>query len=100
MNNNPSFARIATNAHHFQLLRHLCTDVLCRSCPPHVHAVYQGHEALVAIADGAVVQGDLPRRALALVRQWCLDHRAELVQNWERAQALQPLRRIPGADND
>lgn len=68
--------------------------------PPHIHVEYQGHVALIAIADGSVVQGELPRRALALVRQWCLDHRAELEQNWANAQALKPLTRIPGADND
>ncbi|HUY03317.1 MAG TPA: DUF4160 domain-containing protein [Rhodocyclaceae bacterium] len=56
----------------------------------------------MAIADGTLIDGELPRRAPALVRQWCLDHRAELEQNWAyaHAQALQPLSRIPGADND
>jgi hypothetical protein len=68
--------------------------------PPHIHVEYQGHEALVAIADGAIIQGELPRRAQGLVQQWCLDHRAELEQNWANAQALRPLLRIPGADND
>ncbi len=68
--------------------------------PPHVHVEYQGQEALVAIEDGNIVKGALPRRAQALVRQWCIDHRDELMQNWDRAQALQPLSRIPGADND
>jgi hypothetical protein len=68
--------------------------------PPHIHVEYQGHEALVAIADGQVIEGGLPRRATTLVRQWCLDHRSELEQNWAKAQALQPLERIPGADND
>jgi hypothetical protein len=68
--------------------------------PPHVHVEYQGHEALISISDGSVVQGELPRRALALVKQWCLDHRAALEQNWANAQALKPLSRIPGADND
>jgi hypothetical protein len=37
--------------------------------PPHVHVEYQGHEALVAIKDGDIVNGNLPRRAHALVRQ-------------------------------
>ncbi|MEY2159311.1 MULTISPECIES: DUF4160 domain-containing protein [unclassified Rhodanobacter] len=55
---------------------------------------------MVAIEDGIIVQGELPKRALALVKQWCLDHHEELEQNWMRAQALQPLSRIPGADND
>ncbi len=68
--------------------------------PPHIHVEYQGHEALVAISDGSVLTGSLPRRASGLVQQWCLDHREELEQNWTRAQALLPLSRIPGADND
>ena len=68
--------------------------------PPHIHVEYQGHEALLAIEDGTLLEGELPRRAQAIVRQWCLDHNQELAQNWTRAQALQPLSRIPGADND
>jgi len=68
--------------------------------PPHIHVEYQGHEALVAIVNGELLQGELPKRALALVRQWCLDRRSELEQNWNNAQALIPLNRIPGADND
>ena len=68
--------------------------------PPHVHVAYQGWEALVAIMDGRILQGGLPRRAQALVRQWCLDHPLELEQNWMEAQALRSLARIPGADND
>lgn len=68
--------------------------------PPHVHVEYQGHEAWVSIEDGQLLQGRLPVRAQAIVRQWCLDRRDALAQNWTRAQALQPLARIPGADND
>lgn len=67
---------------------------------PHIHVEYQGHEAMVTIEEGALLEGELPRRAQVIVRQWCLDHHDELAQNWTRAQALQPLSRIPGADND
>lgn len=68
--------------------------------PPHIHAEYQGHEALIAIADGTLLDGGLPKRAHALVQQWCLEHADTLARNWRQAQALQPLSRIPGADND
>jgi hypothetical protein len=68
--------------------------------PAHIHVEYQGREAIVGIADGRLLDGDMPRRALALVRRWCIDHRGELEQNWARAQRLLPLTRIPGADND
>ena len=67
---------------------------------PHIHVEYQGQEALIDIGTGAVLAGGLPKRALTLVRQWWVDHVEELAQNWARAQALQPLMRIPGADND
>ncbi len=68
--------------------------------PPHVHVEYQGHEALVGIVDGQPIEGALPRRAQAIVSAWCLDHKQDLEDNWARAQALQPLSRIPGADHD
>ena len=68
--------------------------------PAHIHVEYQGAEALVAIATGKVIDGRLPKKAAKLVRDWCLDHQAELQENWQRAMALRPLQRIPGADND
>lgn len=68
--------------------------------PPHFHVEYQGHEAFVAIETGEVIDGRLPRKAAKLVKEWCEDHRGELEDNWRRAVALEPLQRIPGADND
>lgn len=68
--------------------------------PPHIHVEYQGHEAFVAIETGEIIDGRLPRKAAKLVKEWCGDHRADLAENWQRAVALQPLQRIPGADND
>jgi hypothetical protein len=68
--------------------------------PPHVHVEYQGHEALVALDDGRILAGSLPRKAQAIVGQWCIDRRAALEDNWQRAQALLPLERIAGADHD
>jgi hypothetical protein len=35
--------------------------------PPHFHALYAEHEALVDIRTLDVIRGSLPRRALALV---------------------------------
>ena len=36
--------------------------------PPHIHVECQGHEALVAIADGVLIAGELPKRAAAIVK--------------------------------
>lgn len=46
--------------------------------PPHIHVEYQGAEALVAIDTGDLIEGRLPKKAAKLIRNWCLDHQAEL----------------------
>ena len=58
--------------------------------PPHYHAVYGEHEAWIVIADGAVLHGSLPNRALRLVRSWHKLHQVELDAAWEKAKANQP----------
>jgi len=68
--------------------------------PPHIYVEYQGFEALVNIHSGDVTQGKLPNKAAAIVKDWCTTHRAELLENWERAQHFEPLERIRGADYD
>lgn len=68
--------------------------------PPHIHASYQGLEAFVAIENGEIVAGTLPKKAAKLVKQWTLDHHDELMANWHRGVALMPMEMISGADND
>jgi hypothetical protein len=58
--------------------------------PPHFHAWYAGHEVTVKIGDGAVT-GEMPKRALALIIEWLELHRAELRENWKRAEERLPL---------
>jgi Domain of unknown function (DUF4160) len=65
--------------------------------PPHFHAQYAEHHAVIAIDGGAVLVGDLPSRALKLVTEWVSLHRAELEAGWEQAkrgstpEAIEPL---------
>ena len=68
--------------------------------PPHIHVEYQGHEALMSIKDGEVIVGKLPNKARKIVQEWMQTHQHELLADWQRAVALEPLLRIPGADND
>ncbi len=68
--------------------------------PAHIHAEYQGFEALIAIDTGEVVQGNLPRKVAAILKEWCATHRDELRANWDRAHRFEPLERIQGADRD
>ncbi len=49
--------------------------------PPHFHAKYGGQEASIHIETG-VVEGYLPRRALALVQEWRELNQADLMFNW------------------
>jgi hypothetical protein len=66
--------------------------------PPHFHAIYGEHEAVIGIATGDVLEGVLPRRAARLVAEWWSNHQNELVENWDRARAGEPLNDIPGLD--
>lgn len=68
--------------------------------PPHIHVEYQGFEALVDIRTGVVKEGKLPRKAAAIVKEWSIRHRTELLSNWNKAQNFEPLERIRGADHD
>ena len=61
-------------------------------------AVYGEFEAVFAIETLAVLEGDLPRRARALVLEWAKDHREELGTDWESSRArraLTPISPLP-----
>jgi hypothetical protein len=61
---------------------------------PHFHARYGEWEASISITTLEMIAGDLPVRAIRLVRQWALLHRDELLSNWERAQRQEAVERI------
>jgi hypothetical protein len=48
--------------------------------PPHFHVIYGKHKALISIYDLAILEGDLPPKAVGLVMEWARMHRDELVQ--------------------
>lgn len=62
--------------------------------PPHFHALYAEHEALIDARDLRVLRGSLPRRAMALVLEWAADHRDELLEDWTLCSQLQPPKPI------
>jgi hypothetical protein len=53
--------------------------------PPHFHARYADSHAAVALDDLALIVGELPNRALRLVREWAALHHDELESNWRLA---------------
>ncbi len=66
--------------------------------PPHVHAVYQGLEAVFSVTEAEKTSGDFPGKQTRLVQAWIEIHREELLANWELCQngekpfQIEPLR--------
>jgi len=50
--------------------------------PPHFHVKYGEDRAVISINDLKLMEGKIPKRALALVLEWANEHRDELLKNW------------------
>ncbi len=61
--------------------------------PPHIHALYGEDMAAIDIQTGEVLEGLLPPKALAMVREWAAIHKDDLLQMWETQEfkSLSPL---------
>ena len=61
--------------------------------PPHIHALYGEDMAAIDIQTGEVLEGHLPPKALAMVREWSAIHKDDLLHMWETQEfkALPPL---------
>ncbi|MCH5598806.1 DUF4160 domain-containing protein [Niabella ginsengisoli] len=55
--------------------------------PPHIHAVYQGIEAVLQISDGEILNGELPLKQIKLIQAWIEIHKDELLADWELCQS-------------
>ena len=51
--------------------------------PPHFRALYAEHEGLIDLQTPAILEGGMPRRALALILERAQEQRAELIEVWE-----------------
>lgn len=62
--------------------------------PPHIHAIYGKHIGLIEINTGNIIEGKLPDRALALVKEWISLYQKELLKIWntQEFKKLPPLR--------
>lgn len=50
--------------------------------PPHIHVIYGEYLGAIDIQTLEMLEGDLPVKALAMVREWTKIHQAELMQIW------------------
>ena len=59
--------------------------------PPHIHAIYNEDVAAIDFTTGNVLDGYLPPKALAMVREWAQIHKAALLEIWN----TQEFKKIP-----
>ena len=62
--------------------------------PPHFHAIYGEYNALFAIDSLEMIEGDLPNRAMRLVREWGQRYQNELQTMWNTQEFMQ----LPGLE--
>jgi hypothetical protein len=53
-----------------------------------------GQTGVFSIVGLAIIEGQLPKRVIALVLEWAFEHRDELMEDWRLAEANKPLRKI------
>jgi len=72
------------------MIKMYCDD----HAPPHFHAEYGGAEAVVDIQSLEVIRGKLPHGAAMLVKEWAMQHRNELMEDWKLCEQLQTPNKI------
>lgn len=69
-----------------------------RHSEPHIHAIYQSHEVIVAIPGGETLEGNFPVSKMKLLQAWIELHQDELMADWQLASTgqhpykIEPLR--------
>ena len=66
--------------------------------PPHFHVIYQEDEAIIDIKTLEILEGRLPNRAKSLAIEWAIEHRNELLNNWQKARSHETLGKIEPLD--
>lgn len=59
--------------------------------PSHIHALYGEHIGIFDLRTVEMTEGDLPKRAQELVKEWMKQNQKELLEMWES----QNLRKLP-----
>jgi hypothetical protein len=62
--------------------------------PPHFHAVFAEHRALIRIDTILLWKGNLPRNKLRLVLDWATPRQSLLLATWKAAVANEEIGRI------
>lgn len=51
--------------------------------PPHFHVIYGDYMGAIDIKTLDMLEGDLPPKALSLVKEWAAQHQKELLTIWD-----------------
>ena len=62
--------------------------------PPHFHALYGEYMGEFDIRTLEMIQGDLPKRAISLVKEWAELHQQELLEMWN----TQNIKKLPSLE--
>ncbi len=60
--------------------------------PPHLHAIYGEYNGVFDLNTMEMIEGDLPGRAVKLVREWEKEYQDELVKMW----TTKIFKKLPG----
>jgi len=52
---------------------------------PHIHVKFQDNEVIVAVPDGDILDGSIPKAKMKLLQAWIELHKDELLADWELA---------------
>lgn len=50
--------------------------------PPHIHVNYGEYASIIRIDNLEILEGNLPKRAFKIAREWILIHQEELIEMW------------------
>ena len=50
--------------------------------PPHFHAVYAESNGSFEIETLDMIEGDLPKKAQSMIKEWGLKYRSEIMEMW------------------
>ncbi len=57
--------------------------------PPHFHVVYGEYTGAIDIMTLEMIEGDLPPKALSLVKEWADKNREDLLKIWNTQEFMQ-----------
>lgn len=59
--------------------------------PSHIHALYGEYVGIFDLRNMEMTEGDLPKKAQELIKEWLSIHQADLLEMWNS----QKLRKLP-----